>query len=686
MYFLNTNISKLNRKIFFFLFLLGLLGSLIIFSTYIGSRDFHFPLGDTLVFDYPLRFFISSAISHGIFPLWDQWRKNGTSLSATIISYNFSPIILLFSLFGVYTLKKLIIEMLFFQVVCFVGMFLWLRKYSNKWISLYGAFCFSIASPIISTTDNFGTLITMNLIPLTAYGVQKVLHGSFRYIGVISLLLLIDFTSGYLGTNIMFLPLIFLYCFLEFYFYDLKAQIRINKTKLAIAYKGIFILIILFFGLTSFQWLEAWNFTQFKYTFLRSTSFDPFEGATSFKSLITLFFTHSFPSYIQSSKIMSAPGITSMIYVGLLNLVLIIYGFINRKSIQNISLFFIFIVLTFFLSLYKYHPLKHILESIPLLTMTRWHGWYSALIIFFSITLASQSMHYFFSHVNRQEMKKLLFSHLAVFIGMVLAGIFILVKSTYYSNFFFYFVYQLTWFLFLMGILGFAFLFVKKKEYLLIFFFLLLSVGLGEYVFNAMQYLTPRDIWLSKNKSKQTVYQFEKLANSTFRPTTNERKFASVEPLIVQIPSYEGYTQFDDPTMQRLKRSVGQRTYIALTRNIFYFPDSMGMPEKEKNKNIIIKKFYPNEIDLTVISNKDTNPLIWSSPYTPFWKFSINGREIQTSKSNYGLTVFSVKKGISNIVLIYHPYYFEYCMGVLILSYFVVVWLIVMNKSPKFLY
>ncbi len=202
----------LQKKPFFFfvLFFISITISCFIFYSYIGLKNFHIPLGDTFGYYYPQRFFISSSIRHSIFPLWDQWRKNGGSLSSGIISINFSPIVLFFSLFGVYSLKTLIIEMLFIQILCFIGMYLWLQTYSNKYFALYGAFCYSLSAPVVSSTTEYGILVNISLIPLTAFAISKSLRGSKRYIAILALLLVLDFTQGYLGTNIMFLPMIFL--------------------------------------------------------------------------------------------------------------------------------------------------------------------------------------------------------------------------------------------------------------------------------------------------------------------------------------------------------------------------------------------------------------------------------------------------------------------------------------------
>src|SRR5260221_13243286 len=104
----------LQKKTFFFfvLFFLSITISCFIYYYYIGVKNFHIPLGDTFGYYYPQRYFISSSIRHGIFPLWDQWRKSGASLSSGIISFNFSPIILLFSLFWIYNIKIFIVDML----------------------------------------------------------------------------------------------------------------------------------------------------------------------------------------------------------------------------------------------------------------------------------------------------------------------------------------------------------------------------------------------------------------------------------------------------------------------------------------------------------------------------------------------------------------------------------------------
>lgn len=673
-----------DKILFLICFLLSLGLSFFIFYSYYGTNSFHFPYHDSLAFVYPNIFYVQNTIRQGIMPLWDPWTRNGMPLALNITFYNISPILLFFSLFGPFSFEIFKIETFFIQSICFIGMFLWLRLYVNKWIALYGAFCFSVSPVIVGTITDTSALTTMSMVPLLVYSLKKTLEGSWRSAGLLAFFLLIIFSSGYLGLNILFLPFIFLFCYLDFFLIMLQGDLKNRLITIIFASAKVIVALLLFWGITNFQWLQAWDFTKFQTSDLHIGWWSPFDGGNRLKFISTLFFVRPFPPFITQYVLVPEPGETTMLYIGIFNLCLVIFTIFYKKYLKQTLLILSFVVFIFLISLTGIYPTARIAVAIiPFLRLSRWHGWYDCLIIFFTVTLACLGLKILYEKFSKAIMKKLLISQIIVLALFLCTIAVLLVKASYTGSFI---SLPLITLLLLIGTTIYFSYFnalLKIKKILIIF--ILVGLGLLEFVPTAFHYFVYRDIFVQKSVNRKgwrnTVSLMESQAKDGFTYSSNERK-DSIDQFITNIPTSDGYSPVRTVTMQLLLNKVGEKEYQSLTHYMLYFPGKSNKPNLDSLKSISNIELRPNSLSAVIESKKNNQDVIWSSSYTPYWKLEVNGHLQLTQQAKFGFTSFSIHKGVNKILLIYHPYYLERSILIQILSLILLVYFLIFGKLP----
>ncbi len=676
------NKNKKNRfgNIIFYLMFILLLGfSFVIFYSYYGTSSNHITFGDSLVYDYPNKFITSNAFRLGIYPLWDQWRFNGMPDSFNVSFYNISPLVLFSSFFGNYTMTIYTIDVFIVQILCFLGMFYWLKMYVNRWIALYGAFCFSICPMIVTTVPEENPLTTMSMIPFLAYSLKLILGGSKRHIGLFALFLLIIFSTGYLGLNILFLPIIFLFVYSEHFFVLLQGKYSKRFIYLVKMSVPVFLAILLFIGISNLEWLQLWEFTKLSLNSLRWVPYSPFSGAAHMKEIFTLFFVNNFPSFIPWFAIIPSPSNTYMIYIGIFNLCLLLYSLFHKKYLSQTLLLAFFSIFIFAISLdSNYATGFFATKFLPFLQFSRWHGWYLVLVEFFMITLTCFGLGILYKQFDKKELKKLLLAQIIILVLLTVSIILLIVKSSPHPYNFF--TLQLIFLLTFIFITSYGFLVYKSikkfdKKFIVILF---VFVGLTEYIPNSFHYLSYRDRAASfiNTDAKSFVAQLNKNARYNFTYKSNIRA-NSVNSQITKIPTSSlERSVLSAPSMHHLRMTLGEKEFLYLTHYIFYFPDTNQKPIAVLSKTIKITQFEPNSISATVNSRKVNQQLIWSSTYTPDWKLYINGYSKSTSQAAFGFTTFKLQKGKNDITLIYHPNYLSWSIAFQIIAVCIMIGLI----------
>lgn len=663
--------------LFLSLFILAAIISAFIFFTYFGTSAFRLPYHDAFKFDFPNRFFISKSINNGILPLWDQWSNNGLPTALNISFINISPVILLISLFGIYTPQTLMIEMLLMQFLALVGMFFWLREYSNKWLALLGAFFFSLSPPILSTATNASVIATMCTVPLIAYSFKKTLQGSLRHSGLFSLALVIVFTSGYLGMNVLYLPVIFSFCILE--------EIIINKSNFRNISKGLIFLVLgssLFIAATSIGWIELWHYTGFDLSSLRFGHYDPFTGGNSLKILYSLFFVHNFPPYIPLGAIVPVAGNGYEIYFGVVNFIFALFCILSRKDFGRSILIFLFLIVIFCISLAPEYDIPVIASKfLPFLTLSRWHGWYTLLLSFFSLTLTIRGFTLLSSDRDIKSLKLLSISGVVVVVLMLLAIYKLISRSSYSGDFF---ALQLGCAIGTILFAGYLYRNPTFKKKVGFAFISIIFAGLSiiEFVPNSLNYLTYRNDTWNEPAHMEMRKIFEDQRSSTFSYRKNERQVSNYQ-LVTGIPSPYGYTPMSTPAMLKLRAQISDDKYERISKYLFWTSDPLSTSSKQEDI-VNITKFEPNAIDLMIENKEGQRKILWTSSFSTYWKLSINGKSQVMEKTSNGFGAFTIGNGQSLVKLQYKPEYLLPAFVIMTIAYTLIIFLLVFNKNRSY--
>lgn len=649
----------LKRYLFFIYFIFILAVDLYIFTTILKLNNLTAIYHDNYSLEYPYRILISTSIRNGFLPLWDHWTHGGFPLSISFM--NLSPTIILFSLFSIYTIKTFIFEIIILHLIGFIGMFFWLKTYVNKYLSILGSFCFVLSAPImLQVPINFSIAVTMLLCPWLALGFKKAFQFNKQGIGIISLTLWLLFTTGYLGTNLIIVQFIFLFCFFE----SLSKKINI---------KGLFyigIAIVLFSIIVNLPILEAYKFVRFDLSQFRESPFDPFLGSARLDTLTTLVW----PNFIEGLRNFAKyNAVTLILYFGSINVIFLFYALTLWKRNKSVILLLIFIVLSFCLMLSNQYFISRLMTDIvPFYNNIRFHGLNSGLLLFFALTLSSIGFASFYK--NEKYLNKFL-SIFAYFIFAILLATW----QNGSSNIYKYIYYPQTLFFIIFFIVFVVFCYIRlktKSRYFYfdhLFIFIVLCLILSEYVLVSKELIfLKQDVRLQED----LIMKQEKLKTINFNTYTNirtdEANYHNGQ-LYSKIPTLYGYHPMFHPTIKKL---MWTKEYLDLLTHIFYSVDENNQPLLDKLTDIQILKFQPNYIKLTIISNKKDNNIVWSSPYTNNWKLYINNQPVKTSANFYGFTTFILNTGLYNIELKYEPFYIKYSflasiIGIIVSIYYI---------------
>ncbi len=651
-------------------FLLILLFSLYIFisSSNLGKTAsiYH----DNFAINYPVRILTSTAVRSGYFPLWDHWTHGGIPFNTLFFSTSFSPIILFLSLFGIYSLKTFFVEMLIIFLLGFFGMFLWLKTYVDKYIALLGAACFSL-SPFFLTQApiNFEHVTSSFMIPWLAYGIKRSLQLKRQAIPLISFSLLIMFTSGYLGVNIIAIQFIFIFCIIEY---------LLNKFTLHGLLNVIFG-VLLFIAIYNYPIFETLNYFGTNFNQIRETSFEPSLGSLNIYS----FYTIIWPNFINSFVNDNYGSVTALTYFGSINFIFIFYALLSFKKIKNALLLFIFMMVSLISMLSSKLILgKFFTDIIPFYDKVRWHVFYIGIFLFFTLTLSSIGLKNWIK--NLKNIKNIIaiisYATLAIVLAFLQSRQINIFKYIYYPQ-------SLSFLLFITIYLG-IFNFDKilknyskikypKKPVMVIF---ITFIVLGEFL------LLPKQLIFLKRDSllyQQLIPMQENLKTKGFTSTTNERTLStnwSNEQIYTKNPSAYGYNTLIHPAIKNLMLN---NKYAELIKNIFYLADKEGNPFIDAQIDIKIIKFQPNYINLIIETSQDNNQIVWSSPYTKNWKIYINKKLSQTVMNPYGLTTFTLNNNVFEIELKYKPPYLIFSFVISIISIFISIYLLISRKSIR---
>ncbi|HCM82587.1 TPA: hypothetical protein DIS60_04480, partial [Patescibacteria group bacterium] len=386
-------VKKLQSVSFFIYFFL-----LLFFSIFLFIRTAHLdswrPLfNDDYSLGYPLRILVSTSLRNYILPLWDHWTHGGFPLSVISLSLSISPFIWFISIFGIYTMKLYVVEMLLMHGLGFIGCYLWLRRYAKPWVSGIGAFCYTLmASGLVQAPINFEATASGYTYPWIALGISLALQRKMRGIGILALSLWWMFTTGYAGMNLIACEFIFTFSIIEYIIY-LSKPIQWKKILHGIFFVGIGI--VLFFCIYSLPLFETWYIYGFDMKQIREPgSNNPFAASARASAFWTMFFPNGVSPFIPDAF----DGYEMPLYFGALNVLFAIFALLypggRRKTAWILTGFFIFSFLSTLSS--RYALSKYFVAYFPFFRDSRWHAWNMNIPTFFAVTLSAIGLQNFF--------------------------------------------------------------------------------------------------------------------------------------------------------------------------------------------------------------------------------------------------------------------------------------------------
>ena len=101
---------------------------------------------DNINYTLPYRVFLSNALDHGTYPFYDFFSGSGIPFLSVYTSSGLSPIVICLALLFDYSSTVLIYELIILNVITFIGMYLWAKKFSNETIALVAALAFALST------------------------------------------------------------------------------------------------------------------------------------------------------------------------------------------------------------------------------------------------------------------------------------------------------------------------------------------------------------------------------------------------------------------------------------------------------------------------------------------------------------------------------------------------------------
>lgn len=623
---------------------------------------------DNYALGYPLRILTSSSIQNGIFPLWDHWTHSGMPFNSPLIMLSFSPIVLLLSLFGVYSIPTYVIEILIIHILGFIGMYIWLTFYSSKFSSLVIAFCFTLmGAQIIQTPLNFEAVVSTALLPWLGVGMKYCMRGTLKGIGILALAVWIIMTTGYIGMNVILIEFIALFCILEAIIFAFKKDPNIKQVLLGILF--IFYGLLLGFLIVNYPFIE--NFVHYGTSFytMRDPTFTPYLASSNLFSLFTLVF----PNHIWAFSSGEFSAFTGIMFIGSIPIYMMLYAFIYRKFRFSIILLMGFSILSFGAMLSMKYPFaRWISMNFPLLRYIRWHVWLLPVSVFFVATISSIGMKDFMVEKRRNV------KFIAFFVLIIIAALVALKQSgSLFISPTSYLLYpQIVTYI----ILGIIILVSRQKVNKLIY-----VVSIVEVVVISWSIVLLGNNLLYTGLTKDEAFERELIKKRTeyFPLISNDRSAQNshINPqYYTKQPTLYGYNPVIYPTLASF---IDDPEYPVIMKYLFYPVNTVGQPDINDDFKVYSIRLTPNSAEAAIDIQSKEQKIVWSSPYSSSWILSIDGVRSKTQPNKFGLTQFTIKNGIHSVRFVYTPPYLIPSLVLSLLSIGTSIYLLTQKSKNK---
>jgi uncharacterized membrane protein YfhO len=115
-----------------------------------------------------------------------------------------------------------------------------------------------------------------------------------------------------------------------------------------------------------------------------------------------------------------------------------------------------------------------------------------------------------------------------------------------------------------------------------------------------------------------------------------------------------------------------------------FYPLSAEARESVTNSFVQITAIDPTAMKATITSSVPQQ-VVWSVPFTPHWKLTLNGQRGNLDRTPEGLSVFGVEAGVTTVDLTYSPYYLRLCRWLRALAVVVLI-LIVARETRRLVF
>ncbi|MBI3070654.1 MAG: YfhO family protein [Deltaproteobacteria bacterium] len=596
---------------------------------------------DNYHLSYPLRVLVSTALSDGVMPLWDHWSFAGGPFVSPATATSLSPLVAGISLFGVYGFGSFFCEVLLTHLFGVIGMVLWLRGFAGKMPTLLGAVLFGLSQyQAIQAPINVEGIASLAGFPWLALGGRLALEGRPSGIGVIALAAWQMFTAGYLGVNFVAAQFIAVFVLAERLATGGPTNLRAVLRGVLFALAGV----ALFVAIFNFPILEAWHHYNLDMTQIRETKVDPFEGSAQLGSLRSLLFPNGLSSFVARGP---ERAHIAALFIGAIGLFFVVYAALGVRRDRRVALLLVMAVVAFCAMLSReWWPGRFLTGAIPFFDQIRYHGWHAGTVVFFLAALAAAGARRFFDADEPRPA-------IAAVVLMVAASPVLLLTGDARSPDISRFIeFPQIW-----TFLGFlAVAFVLRHRVRLPVAKTVLLLCLVELVSTSFQYvrLSGR---INVRPSPAVIAENERLKVAGFGPAENRRLMSAPREksqYFAKQPAVVAYQPFAHPVGVRL---AGDRALRDRLDHVFYPTERDGKPAMAMADEITIRRLTTASAEVEVLLSADVAEFVWSSPFTPNWKLTVDGAPHETRRTAHGLTAFELSSGRHDVVLQYQPPY-----------------------------
>jgi len=309
-----------------------------------------------------------------------------------------------------------------------------------------------------------------------------------------------------------------------------------------------------------------------------------------------------------------------------------------------------FFIVSFLITLsMKYSFANWISWNFPLLRYIRWHVWFLTISVFFLITIASIGLSKFIEE-KRKDIKLLAygaFIFIAILVAVKQSGIFYTSPTTYL------FYPQVLAYIALGVIIVASFSKVNKLTYPLHICTLIIVevcvVSFSIPLFGNNLGLVKQEV-VKREMEKMQTKKFPEISNQR----TSEKNNINPQYYTKQ-PALYGYSPVIHPILVSL---INSAEYPIIMKDLFYPAQNNGYPDVNEICDISSIRLTPNSAQAIIDIQPDQKDVVWSSPYSPFWKLSVDGNPSLAKPNGFGLTQFNLTKGRHSVQFKYEPPYF----------------------------